>query len=852
MTATTMLTVRLHAASAGDAPATFHDLLKNLGDAASKLGVLLSPLTLLRDVIHFVLGLLDTGAGIIQGLGLLHRIAQGVQALLNLLVAIPVVGEIIEAINTALGTVLSVLGSFVTVLNDVKKTFIDEGRVVFQKIDRGVTKAQSVVKTASDTIPATLNSVNIVSYCVEVGEGVITMLGAAAADTDLKRYLDRMTAIKQGVEDAFEPLAHGLQTIESMLDHLGESFQSTFQGIKDTLEHSVLGSVIDTLSVISHSASSIIEGIAPVRWALQAIAWVTDHIFKPVIDKLLEWTGLKQYVDDAVRYIEKQLGIDQLIGALDTGQKTTAATGSGDQYENQSAAEGGVGGYVSAVASLRQGRPELRDELIRPLVENITKAVLDPSKHPRHPPRPPVIEATPGPTPLRLLATGPAPMTRAAVLSRATRRLGPPPTVLKAFAAGGPDGFPALFMVADHGDGWTAADELVSHIHAADAALGGVQDLSSTLSETVRALQDQSHLPASLASTLGDLDQDLGIIQKYLDLFGTSLYLHALVDPLRDEFGKQRAEAAELRAAGDALPALAVPVLRQLDEAVHAADLALDVKGARQRHQGWITGLDALRALLGDMRSRDPQGRFKADIDALQQAIEQKFQAAVLHVDAVGRKAQRVGTVAGTLNAALGPLRGHLYQVSVQALDVERRVRPALGTLHTTLRQLDGIYDPVEALASTFPCKPDEGTDARASAGGAVLDVLRENAAALERLRAPVAKVLDICGEAVLPLRQTCDIVHAAAADLRSPEAITTALTDLSHALEDLRASLVADQQYTTTEQRTIRDVKDGEVLSERTETVTVTVNNLFVDGAIQQQAQTLLERIHATSPEAL
>lgn len=185
-----------------------------------------------------------------------------------------------------------------------------------KKLEKKLEDAEKKLDKAADAVDKTHDQT------VEVDQTLIrmqqsTLSAAAAAADDLKDCLDQ--ASLPANEAMFEFDTRYLQARE-YIDPVKDLFDSVpvLGDIDDIIAmESVLGKILDSIKFLEKPLEILEAALDEVSWALDAAESVYNNVVAPVIDPVIEATGINDLIDAAASKLEALLPNPDLIDAFD-------------------------------------------------------------------------------------------------------------------------------------------------------------------------------------------------------------------------------------------------------------------------------------------------------------------------------------------------------------------------------------------------------------------------------------------------------------------------------------------------------------------------------------------------------
>jgi hypothetical protein len=830
-------------------PDPFVTVLDSLGRAAAAVGELDDPITAVQSIVSAVDGVLDDLDKIPALLTGIDELLGGLRAVLALLDAVPFVDVVAVVCTDAVTVAEELLAEATEAFTTVDESVIKPCRVAFDDLQAGLTEAHDVVHTLSTTIPAYVNTLEILHFMAEIAAPLTEVLQGSQPAEDLGTLLRTLNGVQEEVGQALLPLSgffNGLRTVvhgvSQALDSVSGEMEATMQGVEKGLND-----VEDIFDPVVNAFNSIADTIKPIRWALDAISWIFDTVCEPVIEEVLKATGLDGLVHGLEGEVEAKLGITPIVALV----KSNLSGEQADAWQ----AQGGSAAATSGQSALGKLSGVLKQYNTRDsaslksdidlLIGAIAGTPIDPDKPGVIPdwPEQPGLEVPDGQASARSVGAAAIVSTRAIPLHQALRskrltggflalaaipnpatpapRPDVPGVLANTAGSGGVPSLDALRALATQARG-----------HLADAATLGpglVADLQS---------YDQARaLPAAFRESMQDLSDLLNDGVQLLDFVEQFGFLTALLEDLKVPLAGQASAISgilgacdDLAQAGDAMDA----VIGQVIQAVPSASVFTAALDYMDRV---ALGAASLSSAMAQARGLDARlnNTHGAALDGLQSQLDASAAAVTAQTSQVESLATAslaaAGTVHGILTAyaaALGKLSGDADVISSDAL-------PNLGKGVHLLNILASILDPLSGLLRTLDCV-DGGNPTKTGAAAAI-DAFRTSAAATingqdQALRGFFGVVLS---SALHTDRMSADIQAIITLVQQDQAAFDQARQQLATVLAALAGAIKPAQSFPSTD-------KAGNP---------ITVDNLFIDPAFAGSAQAVFGAVQQAAKDA-
>ncbi|MGH8698465.1 MAG: hypothetical protein ACREVS_18415, partial [Burkholderiales bacterium] len=305
----------------------FAEVLGSLKRSAAAVGVIQQPLSNVRDFVHVVDTVLDDLNKVPTIMSVVEDVLSAIGALVNVLDAVPFVDAVAAFASTVLNTIKALLKAAMELFDTTVAPIIKACRPIFDDVEKGLTKAQSVVGTIAQKVPDYINTVQILDYMADIAGALVPLLKGTEAGDRLSGLMKTFDDVKVLATKAFTPVAGFLDAITQVVDAVVAVLGSVYDAIKRSAQVAVAGlhQIESIFQPIEHAFNAVANAIKPIRWALDAIAFIFDKVVKPVIDEVLQKTGLQGQLDKVVDAVEKQLGIKAVADLVGGNIKGAAA-----------------------------------------------------------------------------------------------------------------------------------------------------------------------------------------------------------------------------------------------------------------------------------------------------------------------------------------------------------------------------------------------------------------------------------------------------------------------------------------------------------------------------------------------
>ena len=726
-----------------------------------------------------------------------------------------------------------------------------------------------MISTVATTIPDYLNTISILSYCLDIANIILPLLqdgNPAIAST--KSFIDMMTTVRNDVGDALNIFVPFIQTLADVIAKIiafAKSFPSTIQ---DTIEKVKNGfqSFESVLSPIKDATDAIESALAPVKWALDAASCIFDTVFKPVIDAVLDATGLSSLFDGLLDKLEGALHLDDvfslgnLFKGVDVNDWAAAAGSNAVQTK-------GVSSWSSVAVQLAQY--DSRDKgktytLITTLVADISGSPVG-SGTPRLPDWPQVPKINTASTQVSneskpahaysIAAIAPQPGTiylrnkRAILISNCTNLLltistAAPHSAMK-LGEVNPSPSSSVIWVTDvlakakliqpNYDGLPAVSDLVAFAKVVKQDLAKAEALGASLVNSLQVFDGSRQLPAALKEEVNDfavLFQDGERLMEFLLNFG---WAQGIFQDLQQAFKDQVADASLLNSTADQL----VTTATSIDNVI------LQVIAMQPTQQQFVDGLAFIDKIVSSSvtianvfqgvfklkSSPDALTRLTAMRDSVNtEAISVKQQLTDIHNTVMNAlaTAQSIISFLSQFADQFVSISGNIAKITQVGLPKLTQVVRVSNVVASILDPLEGIMNDMNCVDSSNPIK---------QGGNAELTTLKSIMKGIITQQSPlIVSSLDFVTQQLVPTKtiatQMQSTIGLFTADL--PQ-LQSDCQNICAAFNDLKTKMVPPKSYTI--QVPPIDPTTGKPQA-GAQPVPQTIDNFFTDDGVLAEAQ--------------
>ncbi len=243
-----------------------------------------------------------------------------------------------------------------------------------------IEKVEELNSTLQIYIPRIVNTLNVFDYTIQIVDIISPMvkgseLGNAA--TDIKNKIndieDGISAPVECVNSIFDTLSKALSEVEQKCQAVIDKTESVRSVISN------LSTIGDVITPISNAINKILDRIAPLRWVLDKAACLINKVLNPVIQVILDKTGLSKLIDKFKNLILEKLGISSFIDQI----TATITGGLTEKLEELVQYDKIKGHFTALTTNMGEFSPVNNmslKEVFATLVNQVANAQFDPTK----------------------------------------------------------------------------------------------------------------------------------------------------------------------------------------------------------------------------------------------------------------------------------------------------------------------------------------------------------------------------------------------------------------------------------------------------------------------------------------
>ena len=820
----------------------FLEVLNNLDDAAKKISALVHPVTTLQTLVHDADSFVQDVDSLFKGVDEACQAMTGVRDVCYLLDPIPVIGEVSSIAGSVLGDVLDVANPIRNRLHPIRVDVVEKGGSFLKKADHGLTTVRNATVTMTQKVPDATNTIAILDCMARIAEPLAEVLSGDEVADRLNKILKTYETIRDDVSTVLLPVTEVIDVIATVIKDLADVLDDILNTVMNAIGGAVnvVRSIASVLHPIGSALDAVKSAIKPIEWVLDAVECIIDTILKPVINAILEATGLKTLINSMEKALMDKLGLTGLIDKIEKSFHLDAIQQSSATL-NPDASDGAPhtisNGWSNLSGAL--GKYATKDKksdgpgfAVSELYTAITNTALDPDKPASIPdwPDPPKLHKPDGDANNQqentFLMAG---MVLSAASAHPKRRkpfealnnlqqLAEKPHLLKAPAKQARLQIQHPFTL--HAERWSNLDSLDSQIDKTCQRLNGLTDKVQLVAQKLVYLQGSLQVPSTFHAQIVDLKiflstgRDLLMFLAGIDLFKDVL------SPLAGILQTQVVACHDV----DRDAPLLIQAVASIETAVGPAltHMPTDQLLAQATHkmQGWKLGAATLAKTMDVGHDLATDTSHTEELHGYGANVNTRFKA-------VGDIATKIFTVADGLSnsldamsdaldgyaKALLPISEHDTLISEKALPQADKAARILGTI-------DSIFDPLSTLLQRTHCV--DGNSMLKLGANDAIDALKQvaDSDSSSPLKLTI-NLLEALADKALPLGRLHTEMGEATQTLSSSiiTAVQGAAKDIGSNMDHLKVLLHETQTFTFTDAQ-------GK---------TQTVSNQFVSGDMQK-----------------
>jgi len=295
---------------------TFEKSLQDLKASLSQIDEIEKPITTVYGITSDISDMLSFVDEIPEDLEGLNTVMETIIAACQLLIEIPGVDVIAEGVADVLVDVIETIATFQTEFTETVQEFVDPIKNVFSDLAKALKEAIHIVSAISITIPNYINTIQIISYILDLANTTLDILGDSGVDKSLKEFVDKLILIESDIAPTVNVIANFVQDTAGVVGSIHKAFpEKEAQDLKQTLDSakSSFNSVDGILDPVNNAINDVENAIAPVRWVLDGVESLIEKILNPVVDEVIKVTGLQSLFDSLESELTNALHLQPLL-----------------------------------------------------------------------------------------------------------------------------------------------------------------------------------------------------------------------------------------------------------------------------------------------------------------------------------------------------------------------------------------------------------------------------------------------------------------------------------------------------------------------------------------------------------
>lgn len=233
--------------------------------------------------------------------------------------AIPFVGFVAETASSICSEAINFIHKLNEVISNIITRVVNPLSKGFDELVESMQKAVSIISTIVITIPDYLNTIQILSYSLDISQKIVPILSGTSAAESTKEFIQEMVMIRKQVEQSIQPLEKFLKEISYVVLEIKNTLGNFFKNIEHSIETIKPGleKFEDVIRPIKKAFDAIENAIAPLKWVLDAVESVMKNILEPIVDAICNAFGINALLKPLLNQIEQYLGVRSLFDELE-------------------------------------------------------------------------------------------------------------------------------------------------------------------------------------------------------------------------------------------------------------------------------------------------------------------------------------------------------------------------------------------------------------------------------------------------------------------------------------------------------------------------------------------------------
>ncbi|MCB2406984.1 hypothetical protein [Hymenobacter lucidus] len=706
---------------------------------------------------------------------------------------VPIVGELADAVADACTTINDTVGNAIKQINDFVQDTVSPANGVITDIKAGVADVDKALDDIADYVPIFTNTLAILQALDSIAENLITALAGSDLATRLTSLRTTYDTLRQDVEAGITTVKSVTQPISDALDAVAGPIETTV-GYAGNVASAIssLGTVTGILDPIKSALDTVENAIAPVKWALDAVSCIFNKVLSPVINEVLEATGLQSLVDGIGKKLADALGISAILNDIEDAVSiqdldTFATVIKNDAGSAASTFLGGWQQIKTALGKYSVNQDQARDQAIKDFVAAIAAAPAgsDVGIVPNWP-LPPKNYVPP-------VAPAPKPSAYAAQFTSIHQQLQAlaAPLPLAAVAR-----FTALAQVAEPalgplGPQWAPVVTMAAAVDPTNAAMATVRPAITQLNAKYAVFADTTPLASALGDQIGDITILLQTAAALIKLIDTFPLLGSVLTPLaaalNDQLSLCDAGTKAVVALNGAIGTVA-PAVKTAGAAAPAPTL---LTASAAKMTGWAKGAEMLARSIDQARTVKQTATSGPDLDAKQAQLNARCAALTGTLQTIAQCASDVNTQTKALDDQLVSYANALLEIATHGQLMSQQGQATADQVTKLVSVIHSLINPLTLIVNILNCT---GTPMKTAASGVLQVVVHSAVSTATSSASAVQSLIDAGFNKFLPLSAMTTAAQAASNVLgaameaqlqKSSAAVSTALQTLQLQLQD-------------------------------------------------------------------
>ncbi len=824
--------------------------IENLNKTLTDFGPMVPPIDSVTKFITDVDNIIDFITDMINSADVIDDIIIALGDVLEFLDGIPIVGEVAAVMGGVIDTIGDTIKEALETAKEIASDILKPIKEVFDDTKKGLQDVRAVVVDISQKVPGYLNTVEILSYLAEIADPLSKVLDGTKPGEDLTNVLNGFNKVQDDLGKALSVLNPVMKVADTAVKDL-TSVLSAITNAMGTNLQDVLNNIQDAVKIfqpITDGFKKLENAIKPLAWVLDALSCVFNKILKPVIDAVLEATGLKSLVDDAKTALMDKIGIGPVFTEAQKSMNSSSVDSSskGVDSANGQQSSSAWSDATLALGVYRASKDGGTKEAVWSLVNAITGGSVDPNKPYVAPPFQPVPNLTP--------ATNDG---DSLFVPREIQRINP--SIIRNLEDPNVRHFTqSLLTLASINGATTPSKQTVDKIKYPNCAklidditsLTTNLDLLNPAAAQLHSALDNFKVSLTLPSTfqhevsnLAELFNDSIHILDFFESLNVD-FVNKLVEPIEDIVNDQNNKLNDVT---NTLPGLNAAIT-SLDKA--SASVLKVVPDTTiicttiQRIEGWSmsiyqttqlidSGYEKVKTLPENeqVNAVNEIDDFKAKVESIAESLVKRVEIMSNHANALTASINNLQDGLSSYIDALKAVSKGSDLISNKGITVLDRVVHILGIVNSIVDPLSGLLQAEKCVDSSNPIKVGANV---------TIDVIK-NAGRSAATKSPdtFVKFAEQIAEQALPLSGLANSITNASSTIS--QKVVDAFAVNSDALETGLSTLTNEMKESETYTATIHVWKDGK---ETEETREITVNNDLFSQELLSEANNIIQTL--------